>query len=79
MEDLRDHIGEIYDGGCYEPITGMLWKRGQPFQLFKFERDVEFESKIYRCLLIVKNVYDSNDLTAVEYSEDISFEFWSLD
>ena len=78
MEDLRNHIGEIYDGGCYEPITGILWKNGEPFQLFKFERDVEFEDEIYRCLLITKSVYDESDLTAVLTADDVFFEAWKI-
>lgn len=77
-ERLRNHIGEIYDGGAWEAVTGVLWKYNIPFQLWKFEQDVEFEGKLWRCLIIQDCTYDTDDLTAVDCARDVFAEAWGL-
>lgn len=77
-ERLREHIGATIEGGAWEPITGILWENETPWQLFKFEQDVEFEREIYRCVIIEKWVYDPDDLTAVDYAEDVFAKAWMI-
>ena len=74
INDIRDIISETYDSTAYEAVTGILWQDGTPWQLFKFERDVEG----YRVVLIEKVVYDVDDTEAVDYSEDVLFEAWRI-
>ena len=76
--ELRNHISEVYDGGSWEAITGILWKDGEPWQLFKFEQDVDFEGEFYRCCIISKSVYDPDDVESVDYTEDVFCESWVL-
>jgi len=77
-EGLRRNIDECYDGSAWESVTGILWKEEEPFQICKFERDVEFEHKMYRCLIIEKIVFDSDDISAVNYSETIYEDAWEI-
>lgn len=44
-EELRAHIGEIYDGGAWEKVTGTFWKNGDPWDIWKFEHLVNFLKK----------------------------------
>lgn len=73
-----DYIGTIYDGGCYEPVTGICWKDGLPHQLFIFERDIEYYGKCLRVVYIKKSIYDPADLSAVDYEEDVYFDCWEI-
>lgn len=66
--ELYRHIAEIY-GTCDDPITGIIWEEDAPWQLWKFERDVEFQEKIWRCVIIEKVVYDPDDPTAVDFTD----------
>ncbi len=77
-QDLRNHIGEIYDGGCWENITGTLWENKTPWQLSKFERDVDFGGKRYRCVIIAKTVFCPDDIEAVDYSDDVFSSAWEI-
>ena len=46
-------------------------------QLFMFEQDVEFDHKMYRCVIIEKRVFDGHS-DDVDYAEDVYFESWEL-
>lgn len=76
--DLRQNIAETIDGGCWEALTGVNWQDGTPWQLYKLERDVEFEGKVWRVIIIEKQTLDPDDITAVDRAEDVLFEAWSL-
>jgi hypothetical protein len=78
IDEILDIISETYDSTAYEAITGILWQDGTPWQLVKFERDIELDGEWYRVVLIEKITYDSDDLEAVDYSEDILFEAWRI-
>lgn len=77
-DEVRDIISETYDSTAYEAITSILWQDGTPWQLVKFERDIELDGEWYRVVLIEKITYDPDDLEAVDYSEDILFEAWRV-
>lgn len=77
-EGLRNRIGKIYDGSAWEPVTGILWKYNIPFQLFKFERDVVFDGKLWRCIIIQDVSYDPDDTSAVDCARDVFAEAWEL-
>lgn len=77
-ERLRRTIDECYDGSAFVAVTGVMWKDGTPFQIFKFEEDVECEQKLFRCLIITKWVYDAADLSAVDYTEDVFTDAWEI-
>lgn len=77
-ERLRRNIDECYDGSAWEAVTGILWKKGTPFQIWKFEHDVEFEHKTYRCLIIEKWVYDARDISAIDYAKTINEDAWEV-
>lgn len=75
--ELRQHIGEA--GYPLEPVTGIYFQPGEmPWQLWKLERDVEFDGITYRCVIIEKDYYDPDDLEAVDHTEDIMAEAWAL-
>lgn len=74
---LRQHIAEVFGGdGSWEAVTAIMWKDDVPFQIWKFEQDVEYQGKWYRCLIISKDVFDPDDLEAVDYTEDIYSDAW---
>lgn len=75
-ERLRQNIAECY--GTFEPITGVLWQDGTPWQLWKFEQDVEFEGKMWRCVIIEKDYIDPADASAIDHTEDVLAEAWEL-
>ncbi len=77
-DDLRQDISETYDSSTWEPVTGILYKNDEPFQIHKFSRDVEYEHKTIRVLIITRTVYDRDDPTAVDYSEDLLFYAWVI-
>lgn len=77
-EELRNHIGEIYDGGAWEKVTGTFWKNGDPWDIWKFEHDVEFGGRKWRCIILQRVVYDPDDVDAVAYADDILAEAWEL-
>lgn len=70
-ERLRQNIGEIYDAGAWEPVTGIVWQGDDPWQLMSFEQDVEFEGKTWRCVIVQCIHFDADDLDAVDYAEDV--------
>ena len=70
-ELLRRDISEHYDGGCWENVTGIIWENGTPWQLIKFERDVEYFGTMWQCIIVTRVVYDTIDLTAVVEAEDV--------
>ena len=78
LNDLRAHIGEVYDGGFWKPITGVLWHDDEPFQLHMFQHDVEFEKAWWRVVIVEKTVFDESDLSAVNYADDVFFDAWKL-
>lgn len=78
-EDLRQHIAEIYDGGCWEAVTGVCWEKGTPWQIHKFERIVDFDGGIYSCVILTKTVYDPFDISAVDYVKDLLFKAELID
>lgn len=77
-ERLRRHIGEIYDGGCWEKISAVMWQDGQPWELWKFEQDVKFEGATYRCVIIERDFIDPDDASAIDHAEDIFAEAWEI-
>lgn len=77
-EDLRKHIGEIYDGATWEPVTGLYNDGVEAFQLWKFEKDVEFQGELWRCLLIRKDEIDPEDSECIFQSEDIFEKFQQI-
>lgn len=78
-EGLRRNIDECYDGSAWEAVTGILGLKGRtPFRIWKFEKDVEYEHKMYRCLIIEKCVYDADDISAVDYAETIYEDAWEI-
>lgn len=76
--ELRDHISETYDGSAWEAETGILWENGCPWQLMKFEQDVDFDGAVWRCVIISRTAYDPYDIEAVDYSEDVFSRAWIL-
>ena len=77
-EKLRTYINEHYDGSAWEPVTGVYWEGGQPWQLWKFELDVEFEGKRWRCVIVRRDEIAPDDASAVEYSEDVFGHAWEI-
>lgn len=77
-ERLRENIGETIDGSAWESVTGIYWENGTPWKLNKFEGDVSFEGSLYRCVILEKIVFDPDDLTAVDYAEDIYAAAWKI-
>ena len=77
-ERLRENIGETIDGSAWEAITGIYWESGTPWQLAKFEGDVSFEGSIYRCVILQKIIFDPDDVSAVDYAEDIYAAAWKI-
>ena len=77
-EELIQNIIETIDGSAWEAITGLLWENGTPWQLYKFEGDVSFEGSIYRCVIVEKIIFDSDDVSAVDYAEDIYAAAWEI-
>lgn len=78
QEDLRRHIGEIYDGGCWQQLTGRYHEGETPWELWLFERDVEYIGSTWRCVIVEKTVFDPDDPEAVDYAEDVFAEAWEL-
>lgn len=70
-ESLRQHIAEHYDSGSWDAITGIIWDGGIPWQLTKFEREVEYSGSVQQCIIVTRVVYDPIDPTAVVEAEDI--------
>lgn len=77
-ERLRSHIGNVYDGGCWECVTGTHWQDGTPWDIWMFERDVEFDGETWRCVIIERYEYSPQDLTAVENVEEIYSAAWII-
>ena len=77
-EDLRTYISEHYDGGAWDAITPIYWKNGQPWQLWKFEHDVDFDGYRWRCVIIRRDEIDPEDISAVNYSEDVFADAWEI-
>lgn len=77
-ERLRQNIGEVCGCEHYEAITGIMWQNGTPWQLFSFDNDIDFEGERWRVVMVQKWVYDPDDVTAVDYTEDIFSEAWQL-
>lgn len=78
-DDLRRHIGEIYDGSCWDNIVGNCFPTdGQPFFLWKFDADVEYDGAMWRCVIVEAVYLDANDLDAVDYAEDVFSAAWKL-
>lgn len=77
-EDLRMYIAEHYDGGAWDAITPIYWENGEPWQLWKFENDVDFDGRRWRCVIIRHDEIASEDISAVECSEDVFARAWEL-
>lgn len=77
-KDLINRIEEIYDGGAWEAVTGVVWQGARAWQLFKFEQDVEFEGALWRCVLLAKDELCPEDVEAVERREYILTEAWQI-
>lgn len=74
---LRAHIDETIGGCAWTPITNVIWEDGKtPWLLSLFDENVDFEGRLYRCIILKKIVYDPDDLTAVDYAEDILAQAW---
>lgn len=78
LSGLRHSIGAVYDSSCWEPMTGLLWKAGTPFQLWKFERDVVYDGETWRVIIIEKHVMDVDYTEAIDRAEDVYFEAWTI-
>ena len=76
--DLRQHISETIDGGAWEAVTSVLWQDGTPWQLWKLERDIEFDGGLWRCVIVEKTIYDPDDTEAVDYTVDVISEAWKI-
>lgn len=77
-DDLRQTISETIDGSAWEAITGIYWENGTPWQLAKFEGDVSFEGSIYRCVIVEKIIFDPDNVSAVDYAEDLFTAAWEI-
>lgn len=78
-DDLRRHIGEIYDGSAWEQIGARYFPTdGDPFEVYSFERDVEFEGALWRCVIITKWVLDADDPEEIDYTEDVIADAWKI-
>lgn len=77
-EGLRRNIDECDGIFGWEAVTGLLLKGETPFKIWKFDKDVEYEHKMYRCLIIEKDVYNADDIDAVDYSETIYEDAWEI-
>lgn len=77
--DLRAHIGSIYGVEAWERLTVILWNNGTGYDLWKFEQDVEYSRKNYRCIIIQRNWYDAEiSMTDIDTSEDIFSDAWEI-
>ena len=52
--ELRQHISETIDGSAWEAVKSVLWQNGTPLQLWKLERDIEFDGGLWRCVIVKK-------------------------
>lgn len=78
-EQIKAEIAEHYDGSFYEPITGILWQDKTPWQLFKFEADVELDgAEFFRVVMIKKYFYDPDDISSVDHEDTVLFEAWEI-
>ena len=77
-ERLRQNISETCGSEFWEPVTGVLWQNGTPWQIWKYENDVEFGGKTYRCVILEKYYIDPDDASAIDHSEDILAEAWEI-
>lgn len=77
-DELRLHIGEVYGSEAWEAVTGTIWTNGRPWQLWKLEQDVEHAGSRWRCVIVQRSVYDPDDITALDYAEDIFAEAWEI-
>lgn len=74
MEELRKHIGEIYDGSFFKPTTCLYNRDGEAWQLQQFEETVDFGGKRYFVVLVEKVNFDPEDIDCVEDVEDVFFK-----
>ncbi len=74
-EELLQHISECYGTECWERLTGIIWNGNTGYDLWLFQRDVEYDGKNYRCTVIRREWYDHevSDVD-VDYSECIFAE-----
>lgn len=77
-ERLRQNIAETCGAEFWEPITGKLWQNEQPWDLWAFNQDVEFDGETWRCVIVQKIWYDDERPEEVEYAEDVLAEAWKL-
>ena len=78
FEELRMSINATYDGSSWEDVTALYWQDGTPWKIVKFDRDVEYGKKTYRCIIIEKWVFDPEDLEALDYAGVLLEEAWEL-
>ena len=78
MEELRKYIGENYDGSFWKNVTDFYNRDGEAWELRKFEETVEFDGKNYYVIIIEKWNYDSDDNSALDYSEEIFAKYICL-
>lgn len=78
-EDLLREINEIYFER-YKRITGVRWQNGVPWDLSIFDDDVEYggRGQSVRCVIVVKRIYDPDDLQMVDDVEYLLAEAWPL-
>lgn len=70
-DDLRRVIAERYPADCWDPITGPIWEDGAQWQLWLFSRDVEHSGQVYRCHIIQRVEFDTDDPDTITEAEDI--------
>lgn len=77
-DELIQHIGEC-GLGRWEPMTGKQFPEGgQPWQLFLFENDVEWDGATWRCTFIDKRYFDEDRPDELDYSEIVFAEAFEL-
>ncbi len=68
-QELRNHIGEQYDGSFWTKESNLYNRDDEAWQLYKFEETVEFDGKQYWVVIIEKWNLDPEDIEVVESTE----------
>ena len=62
--------------GSWDPVTDVYWQTDSLWQIYKLEQDVEFEGRVYHCVILSKLVSNLFDPGLILYAEDIFSEAW---
>lgn len=77
-ERLMQSIEETCGSEYWEPVTGILWEDGTPWQILHFGNDVELDGLTYRCEILRRVIFDPDDLDAVDTVETLMARAWVL-